>query len=338
MAIIKLSRENYFHNLSLLAERAGGVEKIAVVLKDNAYGHGLEEMAELAAEFGIKKAVVKDEAEAEKIVAHFPFVLLLLPRFTAHDPRFSYTINAIFHIKQMPQGAKVHLKIDSGMHRNGIDPEEIEEAFEEIEKRDLVLEGVMTHFRSADDLSADLFWQMDNWDRIKERVREIVVEKGIPLPIFHSFASSSLLRAKMRDDFARCGIATYGYSELDCVFEQADLRPVLKLYAHKVATRSLQQGNRIGYGGVYEVKADIVASTYDLGYGDGLFRYDGEGKLQIAGSPVLGRISMDSFSLEGVADEVEVLGDARYFASYFQTISYEVLTHLSPTLRRVIEK
>ncbi len=338
MAIIKLNRANYFHNLSLLSDQAGGVEKIAVVLKDNAYGHGLEEMAELAAEFGIEKAVVKDEAEAEKIVEFFPFILLLLPRFTKHDPRFSYTINAIFHIKNMPQGARVHLKVDSGMHRNGIDPQEIEEAIEEIEKRGLVLEGAMTHFRSADDLSADLFWQMQNWERIKDKVQEIVSKKGMAQPLFHSFASSSLLRAKMRDDFARCGIATYGYSELHRAFGQFDLRPVLKLFAHKVATRALQSGDRVGYGGVYEAQADMIASTYDIGYGDGLFRYDGKDDLQIANSSVLGRISMDSFSLEGVADEVEVLGDAGYFASYFQTICYEVLTRLSPILRRVIEK
>lgn len=67
MAKIILNRENLFHNLNLISKQAKGIEKVAIVLKDNAYGHGLLEIAKLASEYGIKKAVVRTHEEALKI-------------------------------------------------------------------------------------------------------------------------------------------------------------------------------------------------------------------------------------------------------------------------------
>jgi len=338
MAHIELIKSNFFHNLKLLCKRAGGVESLAVVLKDNAYGHGLLEMAKLSNEFGIKKAVVRDEKEAGLIVGEFDLVLLLIPSFEKFDDRFSYTINSMQHLLKAPKGAKIHLKIDSGMHRNGIDESDIEDAFSHIVKNGLVLEGVMTHFRSADDLNSELFWQMKNWKKIKAKVLEMVQKYHLQRPLFHSFASSALLRMEMEDDFARCGISIYGYSELDSSFGSFELKPVLKLKADQISSRFLRKGQRVGYGGVGKVESDSIVSSYDLGYGDGLFRYDGRGDLMISESRVLGRISMDSFMLEGALKEVEVFGDAKYFANYFNTIVYDVLVKLSPRISKSIIK
>jgi alanine racemase len=142
----------------------------------------------------------------------------------------------------------------------------------------------------------------------------------------------------MEDDFARCGIAIYGYSELDPSFGKFDLMPVLKLKADQISSRFLTKGQRVGYGGVGKVESDSIVSSYDLGYGDGLFRYDGRGDLMIDESRVLGRISMDSFMIEGAKNVVEVIGDASYFARYFNTITYEILVKLSPNIRKVIVK
>jgi len=77
MAIIKINRENFFHNLNQIVLKTGSIEKVAVVLKDNAYGHGLEIMAKLSQEFGIKQAVVITTQEAMRIKAYFAQILVL---------------------------------------------------------------------------------------------------------------------------------------------------------------------------------------------------------------------------------------------------------------------
>jgi len=330
MAYITLSKQNYFHNLELLSLRAGSKDKIAVVLKDNAYGHGIKEMAKLANSFGIKKAVVRSDFEADMIAKLFDMIIVLLPN---KDSKYSQTINSIDQLKNIKKHSKIHLKIDSGMHRNGILENKIQKALEIIDEKEAILEGVMTHFRSSDDLNSELFWQMRNWDRIKSKIEKLYTKNK---PLYHSFASSTLLRANMEDDFARCGIATYGYSEMDDAFGNFDLKPVLKLYAQKISSKRLKKGEKIGYGGVGVLTKDCIVSTYDIGYGDGFFRYDGKKEFYIDKFKVIGRISMDSTSLDSHEDKVIFIDDAKKLSKFFNTISYDILTKLSPNIKRVI--
>ncbi|WP_456451425.1 alanine racemase, partial [Hydrogenimonas sp.] len=127
------------------------MRKVALVLKDNAYGHGLETMAALAAEAGVRHAVVRTMAEAEALAGRFETVLVLsdLPaRRPAAGVRV--VVNDRSHLAKLPEGTAVELKIDTGMHRNGIPMEEAEAAAEEAAKRGLKIVGVMTHYRSAD--------------------------------------------------------------------------------------------------------------------------------------------------------------------------------------------
>ena len=95
MSFITISRDNYFYNLSLVAKKVDSIEQIAVVLKDNAYGHGLEQMASLAREFGIKRAVVRKTAEARIIAKYFNYILILAPEEIEDNNKFFYTINRI---------------------------------------------------------------------------------------------------------------------------------------------------------------------------------------------------------------------------------------------------
>jgi alanine racemase len=81
----------------------------------------------------------------------------------------------------------------------------------------------------------------------------------------------------------------------------------------------------------------MEVSTYDIGYGDGMFRFNGKGALHVANKkPLLGRVSMDSFTIEGNDEEVCVFDDAREFARFFDTITYDILAKLSPSLVRKV--
>ncbi|MEA3433359.1 MAG: alanine racemase, partial [Campylobacterota bacterium] len=270
MAYITINKQNFYHNLNQIALKTGSVNKIAIVLKDNAYGHGLELMAKLASEFGIKHAVVRKTVEAELIKSLFKTILVLGDTIIK-DEVYSFAVNSLKDIDQSEKGAKVELKVDTGMHRNGIALDELDEALVLIKERGLNLTGVMTHFRSADELSSELFWQQKCFDAVKENVKK----SGFTNVRFHSYNSAAILRTKSFDeDLVRVGIGAYGYNELPAPFDTVALKPVMALYAKRVSTRVLKAGERVGYGGDFIAHEPMSVSTYDLGYGDGWCRGD----------------------------------------------------------------
>jgi len=333
MAFIRINKDNFFHNLSQLALKAGSKERLAVVLKDNAYGHGLTLMAELAAEYGIREAVVITTEEAQAIRSFFDRVLVLNGT-PFPDEVLSFAVTDLRQLDGIDPAARIELKVDTGMHRNGIRMEALEEALTLIRQRALNLIGVMTHYRSADVLSSELFWQQKNFETVKEAVHAA----GFDSVRFHSHNSAALLRSKSFDeDIARVGIAIYGYNTLPDVYDRVELRPVLSLHARRTSTRKLRSGERIGYGGDYTAPRDMTVSTYDIGYGDGWPRGDAAHPWVTAeGLPILGRVSMDFVSLESEAETACIMDDACTAARHFGTISYEMTTALSPMLERVI--
>jgi alanine racemase len=332
MAFIRINKRNFFHNLSQLALKAGSKEHLAVVLKDNAYGHGLEIMAELASEYGISEAVVISTQEAEKIRRHFDRILILNDD-PYEDEKFTFAVTELSQLETVDPLAAIELKVDTGMHRNGITMDQLELALDIIKNRSLKLVGVMTHYRSADVLSSELLWQMKNFESVKKRVKDVGLDVR-----FHSHNSAALLRSKHFDeDIARVGIAIYGYNELPSVYDFVELEPVLSLYARRTSTRVLKQSQRVGYGGDFEAPQDMRVSTYDTGYGDGWPRgKSGDPYITSDGLKILGRVSMDFVSLEGDKETICIMDDAQHAARHFGTISYEMTTMLSSSIPRSI--
>ncbi len=337
MAIIQLSRKAYFHNLDIIAQKVGDLSKIAVVLKDNAYGHGLIEMAKLAHEYGVKDAVVHNIAEAEMIKAYFERILILGGHSYKVDPQYFYVINGLSQIALMPEGLQVELKVDTGMHRNGVAMDEVEEALHALSERGLILKGVMTHNRSADTLSSEWFWQRENFKIVKEQVLSLQDKFGFEGPRFHSANSASTFRFQNFDeDLVRVGIAAYGCLEMDKGLEQPDLKPVLSLHAQKIATRTLEKGQHVGYNATFRAQERMTVSSYDLGYADGLLRSASNQYKTPEGEQLLGRVSMDNSSFTGDREALVVFENVNDYAKVAGTIGYEVLTALHPEIKRVV--
>lgn len=339
MAYITLSRSAFFHNLDIIAQRAGSIDKIALVLKDNAYGHGLEEMGRLASEYGITRAVVRNAAEAGRIQEYFDYLLVLadVPESSEQSEKTRYTINAMEQITKFPKGCRVELKVDTGMHRNGIAQEMLGSAFEAIGKAGLRLEAVFTHYRSADTLSSEWFWQKKNFDKVKEEASALAEKSGFAPLRFHSANSATLFRHKGCDDaMVRTGIAAYGCLKMDSTLLQPDLLPVLSLWGEKIASRALHPGERVGYNGTYSSEKEQHVSTYDVGYADGLLRAASNRYTTPGNAPLLGRISMDNSSFATVEERLLVFDDANVFAEAAGTIAYEVLAGLNTNLERRI--
>lgn len=339
MSLIELDKKAYFWNLDILSKKAGGVNKIIAVLKDNAYGHGAHLIASMAREFGVKYAVVKNEREAYEIDEFFDNILILSHIPTGFEnENFIYAINDLNQISKFKKDTKVHIALDTLMSRNGIKFDDLKTALDEIKRAGLILRGAYTHFRSADEIGGDFFTQKQNYLKAKNALKNLAKNRGINEPIFHSCNSAATQRSEIIDDeFIRVGMAQFGYEQFASVSFGKKLKPVLKLYADKISQRVLKKGEKIGYGGVYEASEDINIATYDLGYGDGLFRCDKSiNPLLAGGKLILGKMSMDSFSSPDYGKRVCVIDDARVFAKAFHTIEYEVLVKLSPFIERVI--
>jgi alanine racemase len=290
-------------------------------------------MAQLASDYGIEHAVVRDHREAKAIEPLFS-TILILGGDAFPSESFSYAINSLEAIERIPGGCRVELKVDTGMHRNGIAPDETEATLKRIEARGLQLVGLMTHFRSADCLSSELFWQQKRFAEIRRSVEKA----GYRNLRIHSHNSAAILRAtRFDEDLVRVGIAAYGYNELPPVYDEIVLKPVLSLHARRVASRTLEAGERIGYGGSFTAPTAMQVSTYDLGYGDGWPRGESDTPYHTPdGLPLLGRVSMDFIALESDSPELCIMDDAQKAARHFGTISYEMTTALSPNIERTV--
>lgn len=330
MSELVLNRSAYIHNLTKICAKAGGKDRVILVLKDNAYGHGAVLVGREAASYGIKFCAVKNEAEARELEPFFEHILILSHIPTGGESeRFIYAVNDISLIAKFKKGARVHIAVDTLMHRNGVATCEVRAACEAALAHGLQICGAFTHFRSAEELSSDYFVQRQNFAAAKAVVREICGE-GLT---FHSHNSAATERfGELADECVRVGIAAYGYAQFD---ESLELKRVASLWAHKVSGRVLKKGQCAGYGAKFCASEDMQIAVYDLGYGDGLLRYAGEGELRTAGGQrLLGKMSMDSFCCEDAGDKICVFDDASVWADFFGTISYDVLTKLSPSISR----
>jgi len=339
LAKILLNKKNLLYNFGIISKQTGSVEKVAVVLKDNAYGHGLLEIATMASEFGIKKAVVKSIEEALVIEKLFDDILILAQKdIHTYSHTFHIALNSLDAIKNLPENINVHIKVDTGMHRNGVMPEEIETAILGLRERNIKITGVFTHHKNSDELTTDFYWQKSVFKGVKENVKAICEKLSLPIPAFHSCNSAALFRTTDFDeDFARVGIATYGYLDNAGVFNFPVLKPVMSLWASRLATRELKKGQSVGYGGTFTASEDMTVSTYDLGYGDGFLRLNERTAYTTPkGYKVLGRVSMDNLSLNTKDEDVCIFDDVHTLAKLHDTITYEITTTLSPFIKKEI--
>lgn len=338
MGYITLSREALTHNLDIIAHQVGAKDKIAVVLKDNAYGHGAAMVAEAVSHYGITQAVVRLESEAVEIAGYFENILILGDVSSRVNPKFSYAVNALDQIGRFVPGTRVELKIDTGMHRNGIAPDDLEKAFEAMTSQGLICIGVMSHFRSADALSSEWFWQRKRFDEIKAKASELAKKEGWNLR-FHISNSAGAFRSHRCDDtMVRVGIALYGCLEMEPTLPQPPFQPVLSLVGERISTRILKKGERVGYNGIYEASEDEVISVYDVGYANGLDRLASNRYTSPEGCALRGRISMDSAAFSSDADQLLIFDNANVYAKAVGTIGYEILACLNKDLKRVWKK
>ncbi|WP_457562401.1 alanine racemase [Caminibacter pacificus] len=322
MATLYINKQNLFKNLDKISSKN---PNILAVIKDNAYGHGIFTISKLLKEYGIKKVCVRNNQEAELVKDLFEEILIFNPTTGRSFKNFSYAINSLTQLKKN-RHPNIHLKIDTGMHRNGILISELDEALELIKEKEFNLIGVFSHFCCSEEVGCDTFIQYDKFLEIKKRVLKFCKQNSLNKPYFHIANSTAIFKLPDTLDYVRPGIAIYGGIE--------GFEPVMSLVAKAVSVRELDAKEGVGYNKTFISDENIKITTVDVGYADGIPWFKNGCKLK--NTQAIGKISMDYMSVIGEHKEVVVFDDIKEFVKNFDTITYEILVKMSPRIKRVV--
>jgi len=318
-------------NATALVKAAGGAELWAVV-KADAYGHGARDCARAALEGGAQALCVATAKEgaalrAELVEAH---ILVLGPLAEADEHMAREAgLEVAVSTSRLPEGLSVHVKVDTGMGRFGMSPEEAAQ----IDPARVA--GVMSHLATADEDEPFARAQLDAFAAVAERF------PGAIRHIANSAATLSIPEARL--DAVRCGVALYGLSPFGRDPEEHGLEPILSWRSYVAQAKILRSGDSTGYGRRFVAEGETRIGLVPVGYADGFRRGLTGTEVLVAGTRrrVLGTVSMDSFAVE-LGDEPEgtpvtLVGNGvlvEEHARHAGTINYEITTGMVSDPRR----
>ena len=333
-------------------------KEIFAVVKANGYGHGDAEVSKVAIEAGVSCLAVSGLDEALRLRQsgiEVPILVLGMTRLkdvslaaennislTAHDEVW------INHLVSLPleKKIKVHLKIDSGMHRLGLmDANQIQTNFNLLKTAPMVeVEGIFTHMATADCDKEYLDYQIQNFKHLISNLDLSGVK------YVHLENTATLLQKEFDFDHAiRLGIGLYGVNP-DAEFIPIDfaLKPALKLLSNLVQVKQIKKGDKVGYGSTYEAKNDEWIGIVPIGYADGWIRSH-QGRCVIVEGyecEIVGRVCMDQMMIRlpkqfPMGTTVTLIGEdmpVERVAKEIGTISYEILCLISDRVPRVYKQ
>ncbi|GAB2642518.1 alanine racemase [Vibrio panuliri] len=336
------------HNLQLLKQQAPNSKMMAVV-KANGYGHGLNQIAKnanVADAYGVARI---EEALQLRAVGIVKPILLLEGFYSPGDLPVLVTnnIQTVVHCIEQLEAlenailetpVKVWLKVDSGMHRLGVRPEQLEEFITRLKACDNVAQPLryISHFACADELDKPAtVQQIELFRSLTDGCsgeRSLAASAGV------------LAWPESHLDWVRPGIIMYGVSPFaDKSAEELGFKPVMTLKSHLIAVRDVKQGESIGYGGIWTSERDTKVGVIAIGYGDGYPRTAPNGTpVYVNGRkvPTAGRVSMDMLTVDLGPQATDKVGDeailwgkelaAEEVAAHIGTIAYELVTKLTP--------
>jgi len=361
-AEIRLS--NIAHNIQVIRSKLAPETKYLAVVKANAYGHGIEEVARFVQRCDVDYLAVAIAEEGAKLRAAgitLP-ILILGASMDTHlecivENDLIPTVFSSHTLKQLQKTAarlgklcKFHFKIDSGMNRIGYtDKDTFRESLALLQNcPNLRFDGMFTHFAVSE---SDSNFTLQQAQVFREYVD--IVHKAGYRPILHAANSGAALSLpELQFDMVRGGIAMYGYHPAGKPDEDLDLRPALSWKTNVVNVKTIAIGESVSYGRRFIAEQPTVVATLPVGYGDGYKRrLTGRGEVLIHGqrAPLLGTVCMDQVMCDvthiknvAIGDEVVLIGQqgdesitADELAVHADTISYEILLSISDRVPRI---
>lgn len=359
----RIDLDAYARNIARLRALTPPDTAFMAVVKADGYGHGAAQCGLAAQSAGVDYLGVARIHEALYLRQHgvtAPILVLGPPSqgdiAAAIDAHITLTVgteaslNAVAGVaRDRGRTATVHLKLDTGMRRYGFLPTEIVDAAQRAAMSPhLVLEGMFTHFSSADDLVDEITpGQLAEYDRAASDIARV----GIEFRFRHTANSAATLRGTLgQSNMVRSGIATYGLSPSAEVPVSAEFEPILSIHSRVARRLLVSPGDGVSYNRTFVANCPTHAADVPIGYADGLPRnVSNHGWYVIHGErcPIIGRVCMDQ-SIVAVpqsvneGDDVLILGPGTQGDMTFEdagalagTNNYEVATRLTARLPRV---
>lgn len=373
---IEISEDAFAFNLNFFRKLIPKKTELALVVKANAYGHGLKEIAELAEKIGVRSYCVHtlDEALLLRKWGQNQDVLIMGPvppgrlreviknhiRLMIYDSDILDALNRT--AVDLDQSVRIHLKLETGTYRQGINPEDVEGLLEKLKRTPQIIpEGVYTHFANIED-TTDHSYALSQLQRFKDITTRI--QQDYPDIKKHTACSAAaLLFSETHFDMVRLGISTYGlwpsretFVSYKINHSQNDkdvLRPILSWKARVGQVKNVPANQFIGYGCSYQTTRKTQLAVLPIGYADGYSRgLSSRAFVLLHGcrAPVRGRVCMNLIMVDITdipdvkpGDEAVLIGNqgkesisVDVLASFSGTINYEFITRLNGQIPRII--
>ena len=382
-SVIELDEGALKNNIRFLKNRANNSIKLSSVIKGNAYGHGIEQFVPMAEECGIRHFAVFSADEAKKaceakIKPDSHIMIMGMIENTELDWAIEQDVSfyifelgrlkaAIREAKELDKKARIHLHLETGMNRLGLDNSKLKEAVTLIKdnKQYISVDGVCTHFAGAESVSnhVRVTRQIKNFESYCSYLRD----EGIKAKYNHTACSASALNyPETIMDMARIGISQYGFwpnRETYMKFiknqESIDkdhkdpLKRIMSWKSKVMSTKKVPAGEFVGYGTTYQTSREQVIATVPIGYSHGFGRnLTNVGIVLINGerAPVAGLVNMNMLTIDvtdipntSKGDEVVIIGrqgdeemTVASFSEMTNFLNYEVLVRIPDSLPRSI--
>lgn len=372
---VEVSKSALAHNVSEFRKLVGRERILAAVVKANAYGHGMVEVSRVLLRSGVDWLAVHSLDEAltlrqagigSPIIVLGYISLSDLEETVEKEVRLTVynceTVEELGRITdELKRKSHLHLKLETGTQRQGIGEGDIPSFLETLQGHaNLVLEGLSTHFANIED-TTDHSYAKSQLEEFA-RLTKLIEDNGISVPLKHTACTAAaLLFPETYFGMVRLGIGLYGLwpskeTYVSCLQKGDDmpeLRPVLTWKTRIAQLKTIPKGSYVGYGCTYRTTHKTKLAVLPLGYSDGYPRsLSNVAHVLIGGmrAPIRGRVCMNNVMVDatdipavGLEGEVVLLGrqgdevvSAEQLAGMAASINYEIVSRISPALRRIV--
>lgn len=348
------------HNIRAIKRHAPGTEYLLPV-KADAYGHGMEAVTRTAIKSGVQYFGIASTDEgmflcgkgirADLVILGLSFIeqipailrYRLIP--TAADRHFIDTLDRA--ASKLGKRVRIHIKIDTGMGRVGVSERDAKKLIlHAAAKKNIIIEGIFTHFPSSDDNVEFSRGQLARFCTIIDSLAAL----GVRPRFVHAANSAAVLSIPASHlSMIRPGLISYGYAQSKGLAAVLPLRPVLSLKSRIIFVKTIERGMSVSYGRTFIAKKRMQVATVPIGYEDGVSRaFSNNMEMLVHGRrvPLVGRVSMDQCMLDvtkiatekgvHIGDEVVIIGSqgkerigVEELAARISTIPYEITCMLS---------
>lgn len=357
----EINLENLSYNFFQIKKLLSSSTKVMVTVKADAYGHGLIPVSRKLVSCGVDflgVASIDEGIALRKAGIKLPILVMGLVLKKDLSPISSYGLTTTVcdedlasalnnKARALGKRVNVHIKVDTGMGRIGVPPQDAGELVKNIQKmKNLRIEGLFTHFAFADMNKEFTLYQLDLFDKLINKLKNT----GIHIPLIHAANSIGLIDyRKSHFNMVRPGLVIYGLHPKENM--KINFKPVLGLKTKIVFVKKVPKGSGISYGHDYITKRNTTIVTLPIGYGDGYPRnLSNRSPVLIAGKrfKVSGRVCMDQIMVDvgplpvKVGDEAVLIGTQKKdkitteeLANLSGTIPYEIVCGLGSRVPRV---